>query len=94
MDTFFEDDIRLTVFQAEQLLQDLSRRPKRKLAEPLSKRWPLPILYSFDGSHSKSLILHICSLWTDPFLIVRFFIDTGSKTTNSYRDGRVEKVKV
>lgn len=55
VDEFFEDDIRLTVNQAEQLLQDLSKRPKRKLAEPIAKRWPLPILYAFDGSHGKGL---------------------------------------
>ncbi len=50
---FFEADILLTVPQAAEILQDLSRRRKRKLAEPLTKRWTLPIPYAFDGSHSK-----------------------------------------
>ena len=55
VDTLYENDIKLTMQQAEELLDDYSERPrkKRKLAEPLSKRWALPIPYAFDGSHSK-----------------------------------------
>ncbi len=55
MSTFFEDDIALTLSQAEEILQDLTPKPrrKRKLAEPIAKRWALPIPYSFDGRHSK-----------------------------------------
>ena len=54
VDSFLEGDIRLTVEQAEHLLSDVRkpRRRKRKLAEPASKRWTLPIPYTFDGSHS------------------------------------------
>lgn len=55
MDIFFEDDILLTVDQAEDLLKDMSRRRKRKLAEPLAKRWTPPIPYTFDGSHCEWL---------------------------------------
>jgi hypothetical protein len=51
VDVFFEDDIMLTVDQAEAILQDVSRRRKRKLARPLAKRWALPIPYTFDGTH-------------------------------------------
>ena len=58
VDTLYESDIKLTMQQAEALLEDYSSRPrkKRKLAEPLSKRWALPIPYSFDGSHSMNLM--------------------------------------
>ena len=54
VDSFLEGDIRLTVEQAEHLLSDARkpRRRKRKLAEPASKSWSLPIPYTFDGSHS------------------------------------------
>ena len=53
MDYFFEGDMLLTLQQAEELLQDLSPRRKRKLAEPLAKRWALPIPFTFDGKHSE-----------------------------------------
>ncbi|ELT90666.1 hypothetical protein CAPTEDRAFT_212790 [Capitella teleta] len=52
VDYFFEDDIMLTVAQAQAVLQGLSRRQKRKLARPLVKRWQLPIPFTFDGRHS------------------------------------------
>ena len=53
VDSFLEDDIMLTMEQAKELLQKTQRRQKRKLAEPLTKRWSLPIPYAFDGAHSK-----------------------------------------
>ena len=53
IDGMYESDIMLTEWQADQLVQDLSRRTKRKLAEPLAKRWALPIPYIFDGTHSE-----------------------------------------
>jgi len=54
VDSLLEGDIRLTMEQAERLLTDTRkpRRQKRKLTEPVSRRWPLPIPYTFDGSHS------------------------------------------
>ena len=53
---YFEDDIILTSEQARLLLSDVTqshrKRRKRKLDAPLSKRWQLPIAYTFDGQHS------------------------------------------
>jgi len=60
VDYMFEDDIVLTVSQAEEILQDLNTRTKRKLAEPLTKRWTLPIPYAFDGSHSMYWCVCVC----------------------------------
>jgi len=55
VDSLLEGDIRLTLEQASHLLSDVTkrRRIKRKLADPASKRWKLPIPYTFDGSHSQ-----------------------------------------
>lgn len=64
IDELFEEDIALTAEQAEGMLRaeapltspaaiDSRRRVKRKLAEPMTKRWNLPIAYTFDGTHSK-----------------------------------------
>jgi len=59
VDWILEGDIRLTVRQAQRLLVDARkpRRRKRKLAEPVSKLWTLPIPYTFDGSHSSSFTI-------------------------------------
>ena len=80
--TLFEDDIALTVSQAEEILHDASknrRRKKRKLAANVDKRWALPIPYAFNGRHSKSfsinmymIILHIIilPLWLETELLI------------------------
>ncbi|KAI0221230.1 hypothetical protein LSAT2_027381 [Lamellibrachia satsuma] len=62
IDGIYEADIALTTWQASQIVQDLSKRPKRKLAEPLAKRWALPIPYIFDGTHSEyDTLCNICN---------------------------------
>lgn len=64
VDGFLEGDIMLTIDQAEGILDDsaVKRRRKRKMAEPASKRWTLPIPYMFDGSHSTSPVIIICCI--------------------------------
>ena len=73
IDGIYEADIALTTWQASQIVQDLSKRPKRKLAEPLAKRWALPIPYIFDGTHSEYDILckicNICNMATGSRII-------------------------
>ncbi|ESN93441.1 hypothetical protein HELRODRAFT_180980 [Helobdella robusta] len=54
-----EGDIRLTLKQATFLLERSKRRKKRKLIEPITKLWTLPILYAFDGGHGQQEYFYI-----------------------------------
>jgi hypothetical protein len=56
-DGLFESDIVLSKEQAYEIFSkyfnDNSTRTKRKVVRDIAGLWPMPISYTFDGTHSK-----------------------------------------
>ncbi|KAL3892156.1 hypothetical protein ACJMK2_004390 [Sinanodonta woodiana] len=85
----FEGDIILTPVQVQAILDQTSRRRKRKLVSDEYRRWTLPINYRFDGTHDKSEqqeIQNAMKIWSEETCIefkeTNLFNGTGIVYTN------------